>query len=564
MTTQILVFLIGFSIPISPAFTNIFCVLAVAFCFVKGEVSQLRHHPLVKTAMGLLVVMLIGMLYTSASWSEAGRMLDKYRELLYIPVFIWLFRDQPTRQLGLYAFLSAMGLTLLFSYCMAWGGWEIGKGTVANSFVFKNYITQGLLMSLAAYFLAVQLWQPTTRWRKLRAILLGLALYNVVFMIQGRTGYVVLASLVLLFMYQTYRYRGLGWGSLLVVISGLFAYQTSDLVQQRVNNVASGIEAYRYGEMAGSIPGRIGFLHNSTRLILQHPLLGTGTGSFTHEYQQLAQQQGILPTTNPHNEYLMIAVQWGMLGASLFIYLLYQLWTTSYLLPPQPAWMGQGLVVAMAIGCLFNSLLLDTTEGHLFAYLIGLFWGGLNPPHPSPPNSNQRGFWLALAAALLPTLWVYNFFIVANHSLLITDPKPIWEALQRPTSIASQFQTTLTTTTGMTVSVPQAQTITLTTKLQVAPQHLGRAAHLLIIAAYQASPNAPELWLQREGNQWQPLNKNYLKSEHYYPQLPASLEVTIYQGAFTATGRVKVWVGYKLENNTVVFMPKPIQFVVEQ
>jgi len=43
--------------------------------------------------------------------------------------------------------------------------------------------------------------------------------------------------------------------------------------------------------------------------------------------------------------------------------------------------MAEGLVLTIAVGCLVNSLWLDSTEGHLFAYLIGIFYGKfpLNP-----------------------------------------------------------------------------------------------------------------------------------------------------------------------------------------
>jgi len=39
--------------------------------------------------------------------------------------------------------------------------------------------------------------------------------------------------------------------------------------------------------------------------------------------------------------------------------------------------MAQGLVVAIAVGCLFNSLLLDSTEGHLFALFVGIYYANL-------------------------------------------------------------------------------------------------------------------------------------------------------------------------------------------
>lgn len=40
---------------------------------------------------------------------------------------------------------------------------------------------------------------------------------------------------------------------------------------------------------------------------------------------------------------------------------------------------ARGLVLAIAVGCLVNALLLDHTEGLLYAWLTGLLFGGYRP-----------------------------------------------------------------------------------------------------------------------------------------------------------------------------------------
>jgi uncharacterized membrane protein YccC len=41
--------------------------------------------------------------------------------------------------------------------------------------------------------------------------------------------------------------------------------------------------------------------------------------------------------------------------------------------------LARGLVLTIAVGCLFNSLLLDHTEGLFFAWGLGVLFGGLGP-----------------------------------------------------------------------------------------------------------------------------------------------------------------------------------------
>ncbi|MGH8640359.1 MAG: hypothetical protein ACRET6_01540, partial [Burkholderiales bacterium] len=42
--------------------------------------------------------------------------------------------------------------------------------------------------------------------------------------------------------------------------------------------------------------------------------------------------------------------------------------------------LARGLLLTIAVGCLFNSLLLDHTEGLFYAWLTGLLFAGLKPP----------------------------------------------------------------------------------------------------------------------------------------------------------------------------------------
>jgi len=235
----VLAVLFGLAIPLSTALTNILAPLILILVLFEGQYQQkfklLAHHALAVPALMLFALMLVGLLYTSAPFEDAVLMLDKYRELIYIPLLILLFQQQRTRQWGLYAFLTAMGITLVLSYLMAYGGWEVGKGDADNPFVFKNHITQGTLMALAAYLVAC--W-PVHKpyFRGIQGLIIALAIYNVVFMIQSRTGYVVVASLMILFLYQHYRLRGIVFGGIAVMVLAVVAYLSSETVHQRIEN----------------------------------------------------------------------------------------------------------------------------------------------------------------------------------------------------------------------------------------------------------------------------------------------------------------------------------------
>jgi O-antigen ligase len=123
---------------------------------------------------------------------------------------------------------------------------------------------------------------------------------------------------------------------------------------------------------------RMEFYRNSLAIVRDHPLAGVGTGGFPQAYAQRARGTGMVPTHNPHNEYLLIAVQTGVIGLLLLLNLFWQQWRLApRLAAPLETHVARGLVLTIAAGCLFNSMLLDHTEGLLFAWLTGLLYAGL-------------------------------------------------------------------------------------------------------------------------------------------------------------------------------------------
>ena len=86
-------------------------------------------------------------------------------------------------------------------------------------------------------------------------------------------------------------------------------------------------------------------------------------------------------TVNPHDEYLNIAIQLGILGLAAMLYLFYCEWRLAPALPTvAERELARALVITFAIGCAFNSLLMDHAEGLLFAWASGLLFGGLRSP----------------------------------------------------------------------------------------------------------------------------------------------------------------------------------------
>ncbi|CAN5801547.1 hypothetical protein BH20PSE1_BH20PSE1_17360 [soil metagenome] len=366
----------AFSLAVSTALCTVTMVLFLAFWIASGgyraKLARIRAQPIALWSSALLLMLMLGVVYSSATLAQALDTLRSYRELLYIPLLLTVFNEEQWQRRGYCAFLVAMGLTLILSYCKLFGWPPLGPPKEAYT-VFKGRIAHGLLMAYAIYLWAEHFMQQG-RWRWLWGILAALGLVNLLLMIGGRTGYFVFFALIVLFMYRHWRWQGLLASGLVVVGLALVASYTSDIFRARMGAMVNDLK-WPEAKVITSGRVRLEFYSNTLGLIMRHPVLGGGTGSFIPEYAELAKEKALYPTDNPHNEFLLITTQVGLLGLVLLLMLGYRQWRMSYGLRPEYVAAAQGLVVTMAVGSLFNSLLLDFTEGHFYALLTGICYG---------------------------------------------------------------------------------------------------------------------------------------------------------------------------------------------
>jgi len=263
-------------------------------------------------------------------------------------------------------------IMLVMSYVKYFSSFNISEGFTQAS-VFKNHIQANFLMAITAYFvLLLSLEFPKYRW--LAGIIFVLMAYNILFMSIGRSGYVVFAVLMPLFLWQAYRWKGLAVAVLSLAVLSFAVYEYSHTFRDRVDLAGSEVQQYYEGHNKTSVGMRMAFAKNSIVLIKKHPVLGTATGSFKYEYAKL---NPVIKTVNPHNEYLNISVQFGVVGLFLLLFLFFTIWRSSFSLPKSYQYMAQGILLAIAVGSLANSWIMDTTEGHFFAFFMALAFAQL-------------------------------------------------------------------------------------------------------------------------------------------------------------------------------------------
>jgi O-antigen ligase len=389
---------LGFAIPISTATSNILLALTILLFAMSGAYREkwqvIARNPLAIAALWLCALTLLGCAWGGGAWPEKKHYLVKYLALLVIPLLVPLFASSANRVHALQAFVAAMLLTLLIS-CLSWLnllGWlpdavasrfdanqTVDMMGARNAVVFKLSITHSFLMAIAAYLLAqaARLTKPT----RLRWLLAGLAILaaaNVLVMVVGRTGYVVLAVLGMCFFIRRYGRRGALLAAIICVLVGAATFHWSAAFHARTS--AAIEEATHWQEGKGdpsSIGARLDFYNNTLKIIREHPLIGVGTGGFAIAYSEKIKNTEMVESNNPHNQYLLFTAQYGILGlaALLSFYVLY--WRLAGKLAPPWQEIARAVLLVYAVGNLFNSFMLDYSERMLFAWLSGILFAGL-------------------------------------------------------------------------------------------------------------------------------------------------------------------------------------------
>jgi O-antigen ligase len=316
-----------FSPPVTVAFELMLYGLMLGSATLRARLWAAARHPLPAMALAFWLLMALALLYSIAPWREAFGVWWSWRRLLLLVFAAALFDDPAwkARLVRILIWVAALGA--LASYLDALI--DLGNPYVTG-IVFGNHAIQSMVFALAAFAAALRLKHDALPPAK-RVLLVFVALMlssNVVLVTTARSGYAALIVLGVILAYHwprsASRLRRLGWtaAGAAVVATALFS---SPMVQQRVTRGLHELANYDQGTAISPIGERVIYIRNATELAVERPLFGHGTGAFREAYaRKVAGRSGRegLQTKDPHNAYLSVAVQQGLVGLAVFLALL--------------------------------------------------------------------------------------------------------------------------------------------------------------------------------------------------------------------------------------------------
>jgi O-antigen ligase len=372
----------------STALALIGSILVALAWLLSGALTSLpdtiKKYPVAAWSLLLYVCFFVGLAYGNAPSEWMGETLKKYRELLFIPVLLPLLSAQRHRDRAWRAFVIASLISLAISYLMSFGIIDMDPGHGPS---LKSRITHGIFIGFFAFYCLHKSFDGR-QFAHLYLPLFLIAIFNVFFVVEGRTGQLITLVLILLFALQRFGLKArLLTGVALVVFLGIFLGFSDKAA--RIYEGIENTQAYLQetpGQTDSSMGQRYTFWKYSVKLIAEKPLLGYGTGSFAQEYARVAQGEQFL-AHHPHNEFLFIGVQLGLLGLIPYLGFLGSQLYEARRLPEPEKWLAQGLLATLVLTSLVNTPIFDHTEGHWFVVMIALCFASLQSAHKI--NSNH-------------------------------------------------------------------------------------------------------------------------------------------------------------------------------
>ncbi len=335
-----------------------------------------------------LVLLVVDTLYSSATWAECRTALWAWRKPVLGLIALGLFAAEVWKLRLLFTFLAVSAVGLIASYA----GWlELipSKTGHAPGVFFTNHATQGMTFAVAVLCCLELGRHSGPRLRRLLHLAAVLFAANIVFTSISRSAYVALICVVL-----AWGLSRLGWRRLPLVAGMLalvvaIAVDVSPTLRDRINQGVDEVRHYRISAEETSAGARMVFWKNALALASERPWLGYGTGSYAREYNARFENPALgwrgAPAADPHNQYLLITVENGLLGLAVFIAVLTTVFiatrgTTVY------QGVARGALLAWCVTSLFNSHFRTFPEGHLIWLLVGAMLAGMGRNAPVAPG----------------------------------------------------------------------------------------------------------------------------------------------------------------------------------
>jgi O-antigen ligase len=370
------------SITVSPPLANLFIALSLiatlSISTVRKQLVDFFKTKLGYACISFIVVLLSGLIYGIESNNVIASSIWGWRKFLMLPIAAAVFMNAPQAKHHLInSFWIACLILVIYSFAILMNPAIQLSDKHSAGVVIRNHATQGLFFSVATIIaLANTMNSNFPNWlRALSGLTILLFILNITQVATGRSGYIALIVMTVSFIFLYFNKVSIFKKIIIniVVVTGLVCILiTAPTSQKRIELAKTEFQSGINTAEETSVGYRLIFWKNTIEMIPMYVFFGTGTGGFEKAYAKQTQEKiGVerIVTGDPHNQYLKLLIEHGVLGLIIFLSVIYFLLQQKCESPFRP--IGVAALLTICTTSIVNSHFSTFNEGQFLWIFAG-------------------------------------------------------------------------------------------------------------------------------------------------------------------------------------------------
>jgi len=371
--------LLFFFIPIGMSPAVISGILMLALWLLSGKAFRQKFwYPWTLPVLLLATLPWIGLLYTNNTVNGMFFAKKSYYWLYAFAIASISFQRY-SASIMMRAYIFGTTLSSSVSLLQYFGFIPMKKGMPIAFFYWHQ--TYALVLALGLILTSFYILNSRDLRDKILYALIFLLIFSALVIVPGRAGHLVSLVSAPFIGYKLLKIRNfLKILALCILTAGLLFI--SPVVRERISQGLEDIKEYRAGNINTAIGWRLHLMNVSLEIIKENHLFGIGTGSFKDELRKYKTDRDLPDSSQPHNNFLYMAVSFGIIGAVplvwLFVLLFRNGWKNFNRIEGFSIFM---YAIVIFIGGMFDTQIVMPATGVMLALFTGLqtaLYGGHN------------------------------------------------------------------------------------------------------------------------------------------------------------------------------------------
>jgi len=332
------------------------------------QFNPIKNIPIIFIWMIAAVVWsLISMTWSDATVLDQWKYFYSHTRFLWLAVVYYLLMTKD-RALKTLKWLIYGQIFVVCISCLMWFGIEVPltRSPIEKGIAFTSTLEQPVMTVLAL----IVLWGLRDYWIKLwgnwflQLIILAMLL-NIIFVMSGRTGYIVLLIFIAIELFRLLKGRWRLMAFLSPIILSLVFYAVSPTFSKNLMEIPTNTKSYLETQAKSSEGLRLEMWRASIYAILNKPILGYGIGSMPEVYKV---NGGMIkePVSQPHQQYLFWWVEFGFIGFLIMLGFFFALIKDSSKIDKEAKNTLQSTMAVLFVVGLFNCPFFGVGMGEFF------------------------------------------------------------------------------------------------------------------------------------------------------------------------------------------------------